>query len=126
MSFLSRIAALFSGAPKTNNRYFSVYVVSNRCREPVAGQVDLLNELSLTDEKERPYFVRKVLHTSGRNRCFDQVEVQLWFDSNKRLMEKDIFGGRWLERDEYDALLQPEAEEAGDETSPTEGQASLD
>lgn len=120
MSFFSRLAALFGGAPKPSSRYFAIFVVSNRCREPVAGQVDLLNELSLTDEKERPYFVRKVLHTSGRNRCFDQVEVQLWFDNNKRLLERDVFGGRWLEREEYDALLRPV--ESHDESAVTDEQ----
>ncbi len=124
MSFLSRLAALFGGAPKVDNRYFSIYVLSNRCREPAMGQVDLFNELSLTDEKERPFYVRKVLHTSGRNRCFDQVEAQLWFDNNKRLLDKELVGGRWLERDEYDALLQPAEQETDDEPSPIDEPAS--
>ena len=65
---------------------------SNRCREPVAGQVDLMNETSLDDENQGGYYVRKVLHTSGKGRCFGEVEVELWLDSKKRVVRHEVHG----------------------------------
>lgn len=103
MSFFQRLASLFGGKPAVDNRFMPIYVLSHRCREALAGQVDLLNDLSLADEGAA-YFVRKVLHTTGRNRCFDQVEVQLWLDANKKLVNKEVSGGRWLELEEYEQL----------------------
>jgi hypothetical protein len=67
----------------------------------VEGQVDLMNELSLDDSSDRGgYFVRKVLHTAS-NRCFSQVEIQLWFDPQKKLITQEVTGGRWLTAAEY-------------------------
>jgi hypothetical protein len=105
MGFLQRLTSLFSSRPAADRRYLPIYVLSQRCREPLAAQVDLMNELSLAEEGGPPYFARKVLHTSGRNRCFDQVEVQLWFDSSKQVVSHEVSGGRWLSEEEYHQLL---------------------
>jgi len=101
MNFFKRLASLFSGQPAANSRYLTVYLLSRRCREPIEGQVDLLNELSLADESEYTYYARKVFSTSGRNRCFDQVEIQLWFNQNKQVAHQEVKGGEWLTADEY-------------------------
>lgn len=107
MNFLKRLASLFTGGGGggANGRFYSIYVLSRRCNEPIAGQIDLLNELSLTEEDDSTYYGRKVLHTSGERRCFDQVEVLLWFDRNKQLLRQEVWGGRWLEADEYEREL---------------------
>ena len=117
MNFLQRLASLFSGRPSGDTRFLPVYVLSRRCDEPLAGQVDTMNELSRTDEDGALFYGRKVLHTSGERRCFDQVEVQLWFDRNKALLRHEVSGGRWLEEEEYESELArfnapPEEEEA--------------
>ena len=102
MNIFKRIANFFQGGGTVrNNRYFPIYVLSRRCREPLVGQIDLLNELSLTEEDDNTLYTRKVLHTSGRTRCFDQVEVLLWFDQNKQLQRQEVWGGTWLEAEEY-------------------------
>ena len=101
MSFFKRVADIFGGKSNTDGRFTELYVMSGRCREPIAGRVDLFNELS-RDEDGKGYYARKVLHaSSGVNRCFDQVEVQLWFDSNKRLNNHEVTGGHWLSAEEY-------------------------
>ena len=106
MSFWSRIANLITGGGASGNRMLNIYVLSKRCNEPIAGQVDLFNELSRTeDDNDYTFFTRKVLHTSGENRCFDQVEVNLWFDRNKKVADHSVDGGRWLEEEEYEAEL---------------------
>jgi hypothetical protein len=48
--------------------------------------------------------VRKVFHTSGRGRCFDQVELSLWLDARKQIVRHEVKGGMWLEPDEYERL----------------------
>ena len=121
MGFLQRLTSLFSSRPAADRRYLTIYVVSRRCREPIAAQVDLMNELSLEEEGGRAYFARKVLHSSGRNRCFDQVEVELRFDGNKQVVGHEVTGGRWLSEEEYHQLLaEREAAEAAAEAAQAE------
>ncbi len=108
MNFLKRIASFFrGGGTASSGRYFSIYVQSRRCREPLVGQIDLLNEVSLTEEDDSAYYTRKVLHTTGRTRCFDQVEVLVWFNKDKQLLRQEVWGGTWLSEEEY---AQAEAE----------------
>jgi hypothetical protein len=56
--------------------------------------VDLNNDLSLGDEGDT-YIVRKGL--IGANRCFQQIEVEMKFTSDRKLIEKDIHGGKFIE-----------------------------
>ena len=103
MNIFRRLQQFFmmGGKPTGSDRYLPLYVYSNRCREAVEGQVDLMNELSLDDSSDRGgYFVRKVLHTAS-HRCFSQVEIQLWFDPQKKLITQEVTGGRWLTAAEY-------------------------
>ncbi len=105
MNFFKRLTNLFSGGSTTSSRYLTVYLLSRRCNEPIAGQVDLLNELSQPDEGDSAYYARKVFRTSGQKRCFDQVEVELWFNKDKKVVEHTEQGGRWLEAEEYESEL---------------------
>lgn len=122
MNLLQRIASFFrGGSVGLSNRYMTVYVLSRRCNEPIAGQVDLLNELSQSDDEAYRYYSRKVFHTSGANRCFGQVEVTLHFDGNKRVVDHSVQGGEWLTYEEYATALErfntpPEDDELDDES----------
>lgn len=111
MGFFAKILAAFTGkAPTGGDRYLPLYVLDHRCREPISGQIDLLNELSLAEEGG--YYVRKVLHTAGKRRCFSQVEVQLWLDGKKQITRHEVQGGRWLTAAEYAAAVERQAQEA--------------
>jgi len=104
MSFFKRLANLFggrSGGRPGGGRLLTLYVLSRRCNEPIMGTVDLFNEVSQSEDSAYSYYTRKVLHTSGERRCFDQVEVELWFNQNKEVAHHDVTGGRWLDADEY-------------------------
>jgi hypothetical protein len=108
MNFFKRLANLFTGGGRTGSdeRMLSIYLLSRRCNEPLIGQIDRLNELSQSEEDaDGAYYARKVFRTSGRQRCFDQVEVELWFDTNKRVIRHEVTGGRWLEAAEYEQEL---------------------
>ena len=104
MNIFKRIASIFSGGGG-GDRLLRIYALNTRCKEPVTGTVDLYNELSQTDEGEYPLYARKVLHTTGANRCFAQTEVELWFDTSKQLKHYDVQGGRWLEAEAYEVEL---------------------
>ena len=91
MSFLKN---LFSGTPaKPEKHFYSFNVKCNRCGEIIEGRVDLDNDLSLNDDGSG-YFARKML--MGGNRCFQQIEVELMFDSTRQLQEKNIAGGEFV------------------------------
>ncbi|GIV78688.1 hypothetical protein FKZ61_007505 [Litorilinea aerophila] len=108
MNLFQRLARLLGGGAGggQDRRTLTIYVLSHRCNEPIAGNVDLLNELSQAEEGSGyAYYTRKVLHTSGERRCFDQVEVEIWFDKNKQPIHHEVKGGRWLEEPAYQAEL---------------------
>jgi hypothetical protein len=92
MSFLKN---LFSGTPaKPEKNYYTFPVKCKRCGETIEGRVDLDNDLSLNEEGNG-YLVRKTL--MGSNRCFQQIEVELNFDSSRQITEKTITGGTFVE-----------------------------
>ena len=92
MGFLKK---LFSGAPaKRDKNYYVFQVRCNRCGEIIEGRVDLDNDLSIEFEDDREVFhVRKGL--IGNKRCFQQIEVELKFDSSRQLMEQQVTGGQF-------------------------------
>ncbi len=90
MNFLKN---LFTPA-KPEKKYHTFNVKCNRCGEIIEGRVDLDNDLSLNDEGNG-YLVRKGL--MGANRCFQQIEVELKFDSSRQLIDKSIAGGEMVE-----------------------------
>jgi len=47
--------------------------------------------------------VRKVLVGDGAHRCFQRIDVTLHFDKNKRLIDRSITGGDFLQPEEVDA-----------------------
>ncbi len=87
---------LFSNSPRPSSSLYMFHVKCNRCGETIEGQVNLANDLSIDYEDDHEmYFVRKVLMGSGK--CFQQIEVEMKFDSSKQLMEKQIHGGQFVE-----------------------------
>lgn len=91
MGFLKN---LFSNtSPKSEKRYYAFQVKCRRCGEIIEGRVDLDNDLSLNDEGNG-YLVRKTL--MGSNHCFQQIQVELNFDSSRQVLEKTITGGEFV------------------------------
>jgi hypothetical protein len=94
MNFLKK---LFSG-PAKEERYFTFQVKCKRCGEIIEGHADLFNETSVEYEQGgNTYYVRKVLMGDGKNLCYQQVEVGLKFDKNRKLIEKRVEGGEFIE-----------------------------
>jgi hypothetical protein len=93
MGFLKK---LFGGAPaRSEKRYYVFDVKCNRCGEVIEGRVDLDNDLSQDYEGDsNVYYGRKVLMGGGH--CFQQIEVELQFDSSRQLLEKQVTGGQFI------------------------------
>jgi hypothetical protein len=102
MSFFKKIASLFS-PPASSAKPASqdasacwVAVRCNRCGETLRARVDLQHDLSIEyGESATTYFCRKVL--IGEGHCFQRVEVELTFDSDRRLINREISGGQFVE-----------------------------
>ena len=94
MGFLKNLFG--GGSAKPEKRYQVFHVKCNRCGEVIECRVDLDNDLSLDYEGDSPvYFVRKGL--VGNNRCFQQIGVEMKFNSDHDLMEKQVQGGTFIE-----------------------------
>ena len=93
MSFLKNLFG--GGSAQPEKRYYTLHVKCNRCGEVIEGRVDLDNDLSIEYEGDQTvYFVRKGL--VGTNRCFQQIEVELKFDSSRQLLEQQVTGGQFI------------------------------
>ena len=94
MGFLKR---LFSGGTTTQAKadFYNFTVTCNRCGEVLEGRVNLYNDLSVDYEEGDVYHARKVLMGSGH--CFQQIEVELRFDSSRKLLGKQVTGGKFAE-----------------------------
>lgn len=103
MSFLKKLRASFgSGTPASSRELYPVTVRCRRCGEELTIAVNLANDLSQDYERD-VFFVRKLISGSGANRCFQQIEVQLTFDAHKRLLEREITGGTFVDEAATDA-----------------------
>jgi len=102
MSFLRKIASLISSPKEKNGDVYWLYVRCKRCGEPIRTRINLNNDLSANfgeGETETTYFCRKVL--MGEGRCFQRVEVELTFDQNRNLIDRQISGGDFITEEEY-------------------------
>jgi len=97
MDFLKKF---FSAMPAgKGKRYYVFKVKCNRCGEIIEGRVDLDNDLSVEYEGNNAvYFGRKVL-TSSSGQCFQQIEVELKFNIDRTLLERQATGGQFVESD---------------------------
>jgi len=91
MGFLKKLFG--SGGTSSGSDFYTFNVSCDRCGEIVEGKVNMANDLSLSDEGG--FHVRKVLIGGGR--CFQQIEVTLKFDTSRKLLEKQINGGKFFE-----------------------------
>jgi len=77
--------------------FYPFSVKCKRCGEIIRGRVNVYNEPSMElDEKGKPYYTcRKVL--IGNGYCFEKIEVVFKFDESKRMLDREISGGEFVE-----------------------------
>ena len=104
MSFLKDLFSRLSSGTGNDAHLYWVYVQCDRCQEKIRFHVDLRNDLSIQygeTEKEDVYFTRK--RVVGSQGCFKAIDVELTFDKDRHLMDRQITGGRFISQEEYDA-----------------------
>ena len=94
MNFLKQ---LFSFSQPNTSPIYPIAVKCNRCGEIIRAQINLNHDLSAeySDGGEQTYMCRKVL--LGKARCFQQIEVTLVFDANRKLVSEEVVGGKIIE-----------------------------
>jgi hypothetical protein len=73
-------------------------VKCDRCGEIVSSRVDLRNDLSAefgAGGEPDTFICRKVL--VGGKQCFERLEVTLKFDPKKRLVDRQVKGGTFVD-----------------------------
>jgi hypothetical protein len=98
LNFLKRI---FGGGGGISERALYIYVRPKMCKEVVRVRIDLLNQLSRTED-ESGYFVRK---EARGTRCPFAAEIHLTFDSSYRVTTQEIVNGEFVTQQEYEAFL---------------------
>ncbi|MCO6451429.1 MAG: hypothetical protein J5I90_11640 [Caldilineales bacterium] len=101
MSFWTTIrkAILPDTADNLEARSHRLNVRCNRCGEVIPVRIDLLNDIS-PDYASGQYVVRKTVVGNGANRCFERIEVTVYFDKNKRLLSQEAVMGEIVEPEE--------------------------
>ncbi len=94
MNFLKQ---LFSFSQPNASPIYPIAVKCNRCGEIIHAQINLNNDLSVeySESGEQTYICRKML--MGKERCFQQIEVSLVFDANRKLVSEEVVGGKIIE-----------------------------
>jgi len=94
MNFLKQF---FSFSTPNTLPIYSISVKCRRCGEIIHAQINLNNDLSAeySESGEQTYICRKVL--LGKARCFQQIEVSLTFDANRKLVSSEVVGGKMVE-----------------------------
>ena len=107
MSFFKKISQIIS--PPADSNVYWIYVRCNRCGENLKTRINLSNDLSIKygdKDSDDTYFCRKVIMGSGK--CFQRIEVEITFDKNRNLINREIQGGQFISDEEYTAGLPSE------------------
>lgn len=103
MSFLKKIASALSPKGTRGGEVLWVYARCDKCGETIKTRIDLIHGLTPNYSAEgrvTDYVLRKVL--IGSQRCFEPIEVKLIFDPQRRLVSREITGGQFISREEYE------------------------
>lgn len=103
MSFFDKLKDALFSRPTDAGRNHWFYVQCDHCGEYIKGRIDMFNDLSLRygeDQKDTTLHTRKVL--IGSNRCYKQIEVTMNFDGKRKLIERQIIGGKFVTQEEYE------------------------
>ena len=101
MSLLDKLSRFFSPSGWKDEAAYWIYVRCSRCGEKLRTRINLFNDLSIdfNDGGETRYICRKTL--VGSQMCFQRVEVVLIFDGQRRITEREISGGEFIDENEY-------------------------
>ena len=100
MGFLRKIKKII--IPDRDDRNYWFYVQCDVCQEVLKVRIDLYNHLSIRygeGKQKATYYCRKVV--IGGNRCYRPIEVEITFDSVRKVIDRKIKGGRFVTEQIY-------------------------
>jgi hypothetical protein len=104
MDILKKLSKILSSPPPKTDRALYLYVQCKKCGEKLRARVDVWNELTPEydgkSDNAASYFCRKVL--VGEKNCYQPIELKLKFDKNHKLIEKQIYGGKYIDQVDYE------------------------
>jgi len=102
MDFLRRLFGGGGGSTEADTGLY-LYVRCSRCGAPLRVRVDTRNELSpeYGDMEASSYVLRKEMMDGT---CFRLMYATLRFDGRKREQSREIDGGEFITREEYERL----------------------
>lgn len=109
MDFLRRLFSGGGGGASDDPHGLYFYVRPNGCDEVVRLRVNRLNDLSQTDDGNG-YWVHKVVRGV---KCRQQVELDLYFDSNRKHNNTEAKGGVMVTVSDYEAWIGAESAPQG-------------
>ncbi len=102
MNLFKRLSSMFAGTPTDPGLYF--YARCDRCGEVVRVRINPMNDLTVQygedgNSNNDTFFIHKVL--VGK-RCYNRIEADFTFDRNRKLSNKQVTGGKFVERADYE------------------------
>ncbi|MGD2163163.1 MAG: hypothetical protein PVI81_05275 [Anaerolineales bacterium] len=105
-SLLKFLRTTLFTSPTPHSGALPIYVRCNRCGEGLKVDINLQNDLSVeygaSSSKDR-YHVHKTI--IGSNLCFQRIQMDLQFNSRKQIIAEEINGGRRIDKQEYERLI---------------------
>jgi hypothetical protein len=103
MNIFKKLGKILSSPAPDKGRLIYLYVQCNKCSEKLRARVDLYNELTPEydgkSDMAASYVCRKVL--IGEQKCYQPIELKLKFDKNHKLIEQEIYGGKYIDQAVY-------------------------
>lgn len=95
MGLLKKFSKIFASPSRDEQAALWISVRCRRCGEIVKTRINLNHDLSAEyDGETTTYICRKIL--VGEKRCFQQIEVALKFDANRKLIDQAVSGGEFV------------------------------
>ena len=96
MGIIDKLSRLIRPTRAPDDNAYWIAVKCKRCGEIIRARIDLRNDLSAEyGGGEATYFCRKTL--MGEGHCFQRVEVELTFDADRKLVNREINGGEFVD-----------------------------
>ena len=101
MGLFEKIANYLSSSGTGDKNAYWIYVRCDLCGEDLRSRINLFNDLSVEyrENNDQTYICRKTL--VGRTGCFQRIEVVLKFDKDRKMIQRQISGGDFIEEVEF-------------------------
>ena len=96
MGLFKKLSQMIFPQSTSDPSAYWIKVKCRRCGEVIRARISLHNDLSVEYvDGGTTYFCRKTL--IGEGHCFQRVEVKLTFDVNRKLINREITGGEFVD-----------------------------